>query len=109
MGRKIVVFIVSAILFEVFFILRRIRRDVIIQAHRSSCKVRVYLIRFNENLVFSTDSKPVKQNFKKILPVGAGFFHADGQTDVTKLIAAFRNFASALKTPPSDLKREFVS
>ena len=29
--------------------------------------------------------------------MGAEFYHADGQTDVTNLIAAFRNFASAPK------------
>jgi hypothetical protein len=42
----------------------------------------------------------------KIRPVGAELFHADrqtegrtdGQTDVMKLIVAFRNFANALKT-----------
>jgi len=28
-------------------------------------------------------------------PVGAEFFHADGQTDMTKLIVAFHNFAKA--------------
>jgi len=33
----------------------------------------------------------------KIRPVGAGFFHADGRTDMKKLIIAFRNFASAHK------------
>jgi hypothetical protein len=36
----------------------------------------------------------------KIRPVGAEFFHADGQTDrndMTKLIAGFRNFANAPK------------
>jgi hypothetical protein len=31
----------------------------------------------------------------KIRPVGAELFHADGQTDMTKLIVAFRNFANA--------------
>jgi hypothetical protein len=31
----------------------------------------------------------------KIRPVGAQLFHADRQTDVTKLIVAFRNFAKA--------------
>ena len=30
--------------------------------------------------------------------MGAELFHADGQTDVTKLIVAFRNFANAPKT-----------
>ena len=36
-------------------------------------------------------------NFFKIRLVGAEFFHADGQTDMTKLIVAFRNFARAPK------------
>jgi hypothetical protein len=31
----------------------------------------------------------------KILLVGAELFHADGQTDMTKLIVTFRNFANA--------------
>jgi len=33
----------------------------------------------------------------KIRPVGAEMFHTDGQTDVAKLIIAFRNFANATK------------
>ena len=33
----------------------------------------------------------------KIRPLGAELFHADGQTDMTKLIAAFRNFVNAPK------------
>ena len=37
----------------------------------------------------------------KIRPVGAEFFQADGrterQTDITKVIVAFRNFANAPK------------
>jgi hypothetical protein len=31
----------------------------------------------------------------KIRPVGDELFHADGRTDMTKLIVAFRNFAKA--------------
>jgi hypothetical protein len=34
-------------------------------------------------------------NFMKITPVGAELFHADSQTDMTKLIVAFHNFANA--------------
>ena len=34
----------------------------------------------------------------KILPVGADLFYAHGQTDVTKLIVAFRSFANAAGT-----------
>ena len=33
----------------------------------------------------------------KIRPVGAELFHVDSQTDMTKLIVAFRNFENALK------------
>ena len=36
-------------------------------------------------------------NFKKIISVGDELFHADGQTDMTKLTVAFRNFANAPK------------
>jgi len=32
--------------------------------------------------------------------VGADLFHADGQTDMTKLMAAFRNIANAPKERP---------
>ena len=31
----------------------------------------------------------------KIRPVGAELFHAEGRTDMTELIVAFRNFAQA--------------
>jgi len=34
-------------------------------------------------------------NFVTIRPVGTELFHADGQRDMTKLIAAFHNFANA--------------
>jgi hypothetical protein len=33
----------------------------------------------------------------KIRPVGAESFHADGRTDITKLIVGFRSFANAPK------------
>jgi len=48
-----------------------------------------FLYRFSKNLQIS--------NFMKIRPVGAELFHADGRTDMTKLIVAFRNFANAPK------------
>jgi hypothetical protein len=54
---------------------------------------------FNESLIFSTDLRKILKisNFMKIRPVGAEF-HADGRTDRTKVIVAFRNFAKAPKT-----------
>jgi len=38
----------------------------------------------------------------KIRPVRAEFFHADGQTDITKLIVAFHNLRKRLKIKPLD-------
>jgi hypothetical protein len=35
----------------------------------------------------------------KIRPVGAELFHADGQTNMTKLMIAFHDFANALNGP----------
>jgi hypothetical protein len=48
---------------------------------------------------FSTDFRKNLQisNFTKISPVGAELFYADGRTDITKLIAVFRNYAKASK------------
>ena len=37
-------------------------------------------------------------NCMKISSVGAELFHAEGQTDTTKLIVAFRNYANATNT-----------
>ena len=39
----------------------------------------------------------LNSSFINIRPVGAELFHADGRTDVTKIIVACRNFANALK------------
>jgi len=44
---------------------------------------------FSKNLQIS--------NFVKSRQVGAELFHADGRTDMTKLIAPFRNFVNAPK------------
>jgi hypothetical protein len=40
---------------------------------------------------------PQISNAMKIRPMGAELFHEDGQTDISKLIVAFRNFANAPK------------
>jgi hypothetical protein len=57
------------------------------------------LSEFNETWIFSTDfPKVLKIKFHESRPVGAELFHADGRTDMTKLIVAFRNFANAPKS-----------
>jgi hypothetical protein len=51
--------------------------------------------------------KSLKSNFIKIRRVDVELFHANGQTDMTKLIVAFRNFANAPKRScnPLQMKR----
>jgi hypothetical protein len=44
----------------------------------------------------------------KIGPEGAELFHADGQTDMTTLIVAFRNFANASKYDAQEMICEDV-
>ena len=80
---------------ETFLILRRIQRDTIINVHRYS-RTR-YSCRIWTKLEFSRHFRKNTQisDFKKILPVGAELSHADGQTDMTKLIVIFRNFGNA--------------
>jgi hypothetical protein len=46
------------ILYEILLILRRIERDIIINVHRSSCKVSVIVVRFQWKFV-STDSRKI--------------------------------------------------
>jgi len=41
----------------------------------------------------------------KIRPVADELFHADGQTDITKLVAAFRRFTTAPKKDEDKKKR----
>ena len=45
-------------------------------------KTGIFLHRFSNNTQLS--------NFMKIRPVGAELYHAEGRTDMTKLIVAFR-------------------
>jgi hypothetical protein len=53
------------------------------------------------------------QNFFKLRPLGEQMLHADrrtvGQTDMSKLIVAFRNFTNAPRTEEGRPSREPVS
>ena len=66
--------------------------------HKCTCKVSVTLVRFQWILNFlNAFSKNTQiSNFTKIRPVGDELFRVDGQTYMTNLIVAFRNFANAL-------------
>ena len=55
---------------------------------------------FNGTWVYSNFFSPKNTqiwNFMKIRPVGSQLFHANGRTNMMKLIAAFRNFTNALQ------------
>jgi hypothetical protein len=59
----------------------------------------VILVRFQWHLNFLDKVSKNAQisNLVKIPTVGAGLFHAEGQTDMTNLIVTFRNYADAPK------------
>jgi len=78
---------------------RRIQRDITNKLHRSSRKIPVILVIFwwNFNFLYRFFKNPQIYTFMKICSVWAELFHADRQTDLTKIIVAFRNFANALK------------
>ena len=88
---------------KTFLILRTLERDMMINVYRSSlisirCSCQIFTKReFCRRFL----GKYSHKNFTKIRLMGVELIHADRwadrQTDVTKLIAAFRTFASAPK------------
>ena len=104
--------IFSKILSEIFLILRRIQRHIIINVHTSSCKVPIIIVRSQQNLNFLNRFSKKYSNIKfyEICPVEAKLFHADGQTQMTKLTVAFRSFVKAplgysCFLPPASIKQ----
>jgi hypothetical protein len=82
---------------------------IIINVHRSSCKVNmsVIIVRFLIKLELSRkifEKNTQMSNFTKIRLVRSELFHADGQTDTTKLPVAFRNFENAPKNSKNSVK-----
>jgi len=71
---------------------------VFIYSTRDSCQI---LINLNFPDTFSENIYIL--NFVKIRPVGTELFHADGQTDMTKLTVAFRDFANPPKTVDGEI------
>ena len=90
----------SKLFSELFLVLGRSERDTITNSHRALREVLDIIVRveWNSNFLGIFWKNTQISNFVKIRPVGAELFHADGRTDTTKLIVAFRNFVNTSKT-----------
>ena len=89
------------LLSEIFLILRRILQDIIINVCMSSHKVPTMPVTLEWTLIFLADfQKILISNFRKIHLVGSELFHANGHTDMMKLIVNCCNFAKASKNGP---------
>jgi hypothetical protein len=82
---------------QTFLILSRIQRDMCTGLH---VEYPLFLSYFKWNLYFLDKflkRNPQISDLMEIRPVVPELFHADGRTDMTRLIVAFRNFANATK------------
>jgi hypothetical protein len=84
------------LLSETFIILRRIQRDIIINVHRSSCKVPLLLSDFNETWIFLIDFRIVLK-YQVLLNLSSGSRVVPcGRRDRQKYRkVAFRSFSKA--------------
>jgi hypothetical protein len=90
------------------FLLQEELREILLKIFIGlNVKYPVFLIEFYETWIFTTNFRKKNtqiSNLVKIRPVGTELFHAggqiDGQTDIKKLIATYRNFANAPKHVP---------
>jgi hypothetical protein len=78
---------------DTFLILSRIQRGLIGNVCWSLCEVSVTVSKLDSFNIFVKNTQI--SNFLQICPLGADWFHVDGQRDITKLIVAFRNSANA--------------
>jgi hypothetical protein len=66
-------------MFEIFHILRRNQRDIVINVKTSLCKVHVIFLDSSKTFNFLNrfSKKSQGSNFNKIRPLGAELFHAE--------------------------------
>ena len=99
------VWIFSINLSKIFLILRRIQRDIFINVHKSSWNCMLSYLDFSDNWTFSTyfekysniqfNKNPSIGNWG--VPGGRTEIETVTQTDVTKPVAALRNFTNSPK------------
>jgi hypothetical protein len=84
---------------ETFVILRKYEQDMMKNAHWSSCKVRIYPVRFqwNVNFLYRFSNNIQISNLYYESPSSGTQVAPRGRTDVTKLIVSFRNFWNSPK------------
>jgi hypothetical protein len=96
------------LLFKILLILRRIKRDIIINVKTSSCKVPVIFVglywKFNSLNIFFKKSSNIKfhqnpSSGSRVFPRGP--MDRRKASNMTKLIFAFRNFAESPKKSTS--------
>jgi hypothetical protein len=88
------------ILSEIFLIPRKMNRDIVIDMKMYSCKVSVILAKFelNSNFLYTFSKKLKYQVSAQFIKWEPSYFkRTDGETDMTKLIAAFCNSSNAPK------------
>jgi hypothetical protein len=88
------------LLSKTFIILRRIRQDIVIYVKSLHVKYPLFLPDFNETWIFSTYFRKNLKYCVSSKPVQCEpscSMRTDWQTDMTKLIVAFRSFANAPK------------
>jgi hypothetical protein len=82
---------------EKFLVVRRFQRDIVINVKTSSCKVHVILVRYLSFLDRVSEKLKYQLLSKSVQWEPSCSMWADRQTDMTKLIVAFRNFANPPK------------
>ena len=96
--RKMCVSILAIDLSEKCLFLWKNGWDMIVNVYRSSCKVPVVIVRFNETRIFSTDLKKIKYQFSwKYFQWQLTDRQTDRRAHMTKIIVPFHNFAKASK------------
>jgi hypothetical protein len=93
--------------FEIFLILRRIERDIIIHVHTSSCKINVILfihillkLEFSRQVLDKYRSitfHEILSSWSRVVPRGRANGRSVGHTDMTKQIVALRLSRTLLK------------